>query len=63
MDMPWSPKDASKHTKAADTTKLKELWADVANRALMEHDEGAAIRIANAAVKKAIRRRKRKGRR
>ena len=61
--MPWSPSDATKHTKAADTTKLKEMWADTANRALMEHDEGTAIRIANSAVKKQIRRRKRKGRR
>jgi len=56
--MPWSPGDAKKHTKKATTSRLRELWADTANRALMEHDEGAAIRIANAAVAKATKKRR-----
>lgn len=56
--MPWTAKDATRHTKKATTKRLQELWADAANRALMEHDEGTAIKIANAAVAKATRKKK-----
>lgn len=49
--MPWTPDDASRHTKMADTTKRARMWADVANKELAKHgDDGAAIRAANAVV-------------
>lgn len=61
--MPWSPKDANRFTKAADTTKLRELWANVANQCYVAgDDEGSCVKKANAAVKKQIRRKKRKRR-
>lgn len=50
--MPWSPAEAPRHTKAADTPAKRRLWARVANRALGDgHSEGSAIRIANAALR------------
>ena len=53
QDMPWTAADAHRHTKAADTPKKQHRWATVANAALADgKDEGAAIRIANAAVGK-----------
>lgn len=49
--MPWDAKDASKHTKKADTPKKKRQWAHVANSALERGDsEGSAIRQADAVV-------------
>jgi len=49
--MPWSPGDAKKHTKKANTPKKKRQWSDVANSALADGDsEASAIRQANAAV-------------
>ena len=49
--MPWTPKDAERHTHKATTWALKELWAKVANEALERTgDEGRAIREANAVV-------------
>lgn len=51
--MPWTPKSAKKHTKKAATPKKKRQWSKVANKVLKETgDEGKAVRIANAAVKK-----------
>ena len=51
--MPWSMRDAPAHTKKADTPAKKKQFATVANKVLAESgDEGKAIRIANAAVKK-----------
>lgn len=52
--MPWSPGDGpSRHTKKADTPATKKQWSTVANKVLDESgDEGKAVRIANAAVKK-----------
>ena len=49
--MPWTQTDAEKHTHAATTSTLKELWAKVANESL-EHtgDEARAVREANAVV-------------
>jgi hypothetical protein len=51
--MPWTSKDATKHTKAAKSPAAKRQWAKVADSALAKSgDEGSAIRIANAAVNK-----------
>ncbi len=51
--MPWTSKDAKKHTKSAGSPKSKKQWSKVANSVLQQSgDEGKAIRIANAAVKK-----------
>ena len=51
--MPWKMSDATRHTKKADTPKKKKQFAKVANKVLAESgDEGKAVRIANAAVKK-----------
>jgi len=60
----FEPDDAKHYTIAADTTKLRKLWARFANKAI---DQGfpreTAINLANMAVGRSIRRRKRKGRR
>lgn len=51
--MPWSGKDALKHTKAAKSEKDQRLWNAVANRLLKDTgDEGKAIRIANSQVRR-----------
>ena len=51
--MPWDKKDASRHTKAARSAADQRLWSAVANKVLHESsDEGKAIRIANAQVRK-----------
>lgn len=51
--MPWQKKDAKTHTKKADTAKKQRQWSHVANSALKRGDsEGAAVRQANAVVKK-----------
>ena len=51
--MPWTSSDASRHTKKAKSPKAKRQFAKVANKVLeASGDEGKAIRIANAAVKK-----------
>lgn len=50
--MPWTAKDAAKHTKKADTPKKARHWMHVANSALKSGDsEGSAVRQANAAVR------------
>jgi hypothetical protein len=47
-------KSATKHTKAASSPHKKKIWASTANAVLAKSgDEGKAVRIANAAVKKA----------
>jgi len=49
--MPWTPEDAPRHTRKADTPELCEAWAEVANKVLAETgDDGRAIRAANAVV-------------
>jgi hypothetical protein len=49
--MPWSPSDATRHTKKANTPKKKRQFSDVANSVLARTgDEGRAIREANAVV-------------
>lgn len=52
--MPWSEKDASRHTKKATTAKLRRQWAAVANSVLEQTgDEGRAIAAADSAVARA----------
>lgn len=52
--MPWLPEDAQRHTRKADTDRLRRLWAEVANSVLAETgDEGRAVRSANAVVARA----------
>lgn len=49
--MPWTPRDATRHTKKASTPKLKRMWAHVATGELKRGlPEGRAIRAANAVV-------------
>lgn len=51
--MPWGRGDVARHTKAATTDALKDLWLSVANGALAAgHDDAEAIRMANAMVNK-----------
>ena len=51
--MPWTMRDAPRHTRKADTPAKKHQFATVANKVLAESgDEGKAIRVANAAVAK-----------
>lgn len=50
---PWTSRSARKHTHKANTPAKKHKFAAVSNKVLAESgDEGKAIRIANAAVKK-----------
>jgi uncharacterized protein YdaT len=51
--MPWKSSDAPKHTKKAKSATAKRQFAHVANAALKKgKSEGAAVRMANAAVAK-----------
>lgn len=51
--MPWGLSDARSHTRAANTGHKKRVWSAAANSALKSgKSEGAAVRIANAAVNK-----------
>jgi len=51
--MPWTPKDAQRHTKKAAGTKAKKQWSEVANSELARTgDEGKAVRIANGVIAK-----------
>jgi hypothetical protein len=51
--MPWTAKDAQRHTKKAKSNEASRQWAEVANKVLSETgDEGRAVREANAAVAK-----------
>lgn len=61
--MPWTPDDAPKHQARARTPHLRRLWAQTADKARAELIEAGrseeyadrhAIRIASAAVDKAI---------
>lgn len=50
---PWTSRDAKRHNKHANTPAKKHKFAAVSNKVLAESgDEGKAIRVANAAVKK-----------
>ncbi len=62
--MPWTAKDATRHTKKARTAKQKRQFAHVANSMLRRGaSEGASIRAANAVVKRTGRKSKRSYRR
>jgi hypothetical protein len=51
--MPWKPGAAAGKTKKAKSPAAKKQWASTANAVLKKSgDEGKAVRIANAAVKK-----------
>ena len=52
--MPWTPSSGpARHTKKAKSPAAKKQWSTVANKVLADSgDEGKAVRIANAAVKK-----------
>jgi hypothetical protein len=51
--MTWTLGDALGHTKKATSAPAKRQWASTANAVLADSgDEGKAVRIANAAVKK-----------
>lgn len=51
--MPWTARDAYRHTKAASTPDLQRQWAHVANSELERTgDEALAIRAANGVVGK-----------
>lgn len=52
--MPWTKNDGpARHTHKAKSEGTKKQWAKVANKMLSESgDDGKAVRIANAAVKK-----------
>lgn len=51
--MPWTARDAQRHTKRAKTKLDQGRWASIANRVLRETgDEARAIRTANAVLAK-----------
>jgi uncharacterized protein YdaT len=59
--MPWSPSDATRHTKKARSSKRKRQWAHVANSALQRGDsEGAAIRKASGVIRNGGKRKKKR---
>jgi hypothetical protein len=48
----WTPDDAPRFNKSAQSTRVKQVWADVANEKLARTgDEARAIRAANSAIK------------
>jgi hypothetical protein len=54
--MPWTPDDATSHTKKATSEKAKRRWAEIANQVLEKTgDEGRAIREANAVIARTAR--------
>jgi len=57
--VPWTAGDATKHTKKASSARLRALWASAANSALSSgNSEGSAVRIGNAAVIRALSKRR-----
>jgi hypothetical protein len=51
--MPWTSRDAYRHTKSASTPEKQRQWAHVANSELQRTgDEALAIRAANGVVGK-----------
>ena len=51
--MPWTPEDATRHTKKANTPKKRRMWADIATR-LKEagKPDSEVVTIANGVIKK-----------
>lgn len=51
--MPWTAQDADSHTQSADDPKLKQMWAEIADKELASgKDDGTAVKIANGVVAK-----------
>ncbi len=51
--MPWTAKDARRHTRKADTPAKQKAWSSVANSVLERTgDEARAARMANHVVKR-----------
>jgi uncharacterized protein YdaT len=51
--MPWTAKDAPKHTRKTKSAKSKRQWAHIADSMLKRGEsEGAAIRAANGVIRK-----------
>lgn len=51
--MPWTAKDAKKHTKSASSDKKQRQWADVADSVKAKGaSDASAIKQANAVVKR-----------
>lgn len=48
--MPFSAKDAFRHTHKATTRSLAALWAKIANKERKRIGDARAIRAANAAI-------------
>jgi len=58
--MPWTARDATRHTKKATTAKSKRAFAHAANSVLRETgNEGRAVRAGNAAAAASKRKSKR----
>lgn len=56
--MPWTSRDAKRHTKKANTNKKKRQWSHVADSALSRGaSEASAIRQANAVAKRSTKKR------
>lgn len=52
--MPWTAKDAPRHNKGLSSSQKKK-WAGIATGILKDTgDEGKAIRVANAAMKRRL---------
>jgi uncharacterized protein YdaT len=59
--MPWSPRNAKRHTKKAKSATAQRQWAHVADSMLDRgYSEGRAIAAANSVVKRRGRGRKNK---
>jgi hypothetical protein len=50
--MPFTSRDAFRHTHKANTSKLKKLWSKVANSERKKIGDTKAIRAANSVIKK-----------
>lgn len=58
--MPWGASDATRHTRKASSPVAKRQWSHVANSMIRRGaSEGAAVRAANAVVKRRGRRSRR----
>lgn len=56
--MPWTSRDAKRHTHRAKSARRQRQWSEVANSVLRRTgDEGAAVRAANGVVRKTMMRR------
>jgi uncharacterized protein YdaT len=64
VTMPWSARDAKRHTKKAKSATAQRQWAHISNSMLERgYDEGRAIAAANSVVKKRGRKKSRRSRR